>query len=143
MLGTHPDVEALLRRAENIAGAVVNVVAIDMPMARKKIIGRRVADNAVSEVFGASGASTHTPNAERPGRYGERIAEAFAKAGYGLATDFSQVAAGRALVEVYPLAALVRLMNVKFRPPYKVAKIAQYFRKEMPPLSGTSESSGF
>lgn len=134
-LGTHPDVEALLRRAESIAGAEVNVVAIDMPVARKKIIGRRVADNAVSEAFGASWASTHSPNAERPGLHGERIAEAFAKAGYGLATDYSQVAAGRALVEVYPLAALVRLMNVEKRPAYKVARVARYFRTEMPALS--------
>lgn len=85
--GTHPDVEAVLRRAENIAGAVVNVVAIDMPIARTKSIGRRVADDAVSKAFGASSASTHTPDAERPGLHGERIADAFAKAGYPLATD--------------------------------------------------------
>src|SRR5438270_9862712 len=54
MPGTRPDVEALLRRAENIAaGAVVNVVAIDMPMARTTLIGRRDADDKVSKEFGA------------------------------------------------------------------------------------------
>lgn len=135
MAGTRPEVEELLRRAENIAGAMVDLVAIDMPMARTKFTGRRVADNAVSRTFGGSWASTHTPNAARPGLHGERIADAFAKAGYPLATDRSQVAAGRAVVEVYPLAALVRLMDVKVRPEYKVAKIAQYFRTTMPPLS--------
>jgi predicted RNase H-like nuclease len=134
MPGMRPDVEALLRRAENIAaGAVVTIVAIDMPMARTTFIGRRDADDKVSKEFGAAWASTHTPNAERPGPHGRRIADAFAKAGYPLATDHSQVAAGHALVEVYPLAALVRLMNVKVRPAYKVARIAQYFRAEKPP----------
>lgn len=98
-----------------------------MPIARTKFIGRRVADNAVSKAFGASWASTHTPNAERPGRHGERIADAFAKAGYPLATDRSQVDSRHALVEVYPLAALVRLMNATVRPPYKVAKMARYW----------------
>jgi hypothetical protein len=36
MPGTSPDVKALLRRAENIAGAKVDIVAIDMPKARTK-----------------------------------------------------------------------------------------------------------
>jgi predicted RNase H-like nuclease len=67
--------------------------------------------------------------------HGERITDAFARAGYPLATNRSQVTAGHALVEVYPLMALVRLMAVKVRPAYKVAKIAQYFRKAQPPLS--------
>jgi predicted RNase H-like nuclease len=133
--GAHPDVEALLRRAETLTGAEVDLVAIDMPIAREKIVGRRIADNAVSKAFGASWASTHSPNAERPGHHGERIVEAFAEAGYGLATDCSRVASGRALVEVFPLAALVRLMNVRVRPAYKVAKAARYFRKETQPLS--------
>jgi predicted RNase H-like nuclease len=133
--GTRPDVEALLRKAENIAGDVVNVVAIDMPIARTRFVGRRVADNKVSEAFGASWASTHTPNAERPGLHGEQIADAFAKAGYPIATDRSQVNLGHALVEVYPLAALVRLFNATVRPAYKVAKMARYFRTESPQLS--------
>lgn len=133
--GARPDVDALLRRAETIAGGAVDLVAVDMPVARKKIAGRRVADNAVSRAFGASWASTHSPTAQRPGLHGERMAEAFAKAGYGLATDYSQAAAGRALVEVYPLAALVRLMDVKIRPAYKVSKASRYFRSETPPLS--------
>jgi predicted RNase H-like nuclease len=135
MPGTSPDVRALLRRAENIAGAKVDIVAIDMPMARTKFTGRRVADQAVSETFGGSWASTHTPNVARPGLHGERITEAFTRAGYPLATDRSQVAAGHAVVEVYPLAALVRLMDVEVRPAYKVAKMARYFRTAIPPLS--------
>jgi predicted RNase H-like nuclease len=133
--GTNPDVKALLRRAQHIAGVEVDLVAIDMPMARTKFTGRRVADRAVSKAFGGRQASTYTPNAARPGIHGERITEAFASAGYSLATDRSQVAAGHAVVEVFPLATLVRLMDVKVRPAYKVAKMAKYFRNENPPLS--------
>jgi predicted RNase H-like nuclease len=135
MPDTRPDVEALLRRAENIAGAVVNLVALDMPMARTEFTGRRCADNKVSEAFGKSWASTHTPNEARPGHHGKQFHDAFAKAGYRLSTNCSQVAGGHALVEVYPLAALVRLMNVEVRPTYKVARVAGYFRTEKPPLS--------
>jgi predicted RNase H-like nuclease len=133
--GTPPDAEALLRKAEDIAGAAVDIVAIDMPIARSRFTGRRVADNAISVAFAASWASTHTPNAKRPGLYGEYITDNFAQAGYPVATDRSQVAAGRVLVEVYPLAALVRLMSVAARPAYKVAKISRYFRKVLPPLT--------
>src|SRR5258708_1209916 len=57
MPGTRPDAEALLRRAENIAGAMVDIVAIDMPMARTKFTGRRVADDAISGAFGGAWAS--------------------------------------------------------------------------------------
>ena len=106
MPGTSPDVKALLRRAENIAGAKVDIVAIDMPMARTKFTARRCADNAVSGAFGGSWASTHTPNVARPGLHGERITEAFTSAGYVLATDRSQVAAGHAVVEGIPAGGL-------------------------------------
>lgn len=135
MPGKCPDIKALLQTAKDLAGAEVDIVAIDMPMARTKFTGRRVADKAVSEKFGGAWASTHTPNAARPGSHGHCITEAFASAGYPLATDCSQLAAGHAVVEVYPLAALVRLMDVKVRPAYKVAKMARYFRKAIPPLS--------
>jgi predicted RNase H-like nuclease len=125
----------VLQKAESIAGAAVDLVAIDMPIARTKITGRRVSDNAISVAFSAQWASTHSPNEMRPGSFGERIANSFAKAGYRLGTDSLQVTAGRALVEVYPLVALVRLMNPTVRPAYKVAKLAKYYRNIVPPLS--------
>jgi predicted RNase H-like nuclease len=135
LAGMPPDAALLLRKAENIAGATVDLVAIDMPMARTRITGRRVADNAISAAFSAQWASTHSPNEMRPGSFGERVANSFAKAGYRLATDSLQLTAGRALVEVYPLVALVRLLNATVRPAYKMAKIAKYYRNIVPPLS--------
>ena len=132
--GTCPNASALVRRAEDIGGAAVDLVAIDMPMARQKFTGRRVADDLISRNFGAQGASTHSPNATRPGLHGERITNSFTQAGYALATDQSQVAAGRTVAEVYPLAALVRLLNAERRPAYKVARMARYFRHAVPPL---------
>jgi predicted RNase H-like nuclease len=132
--GTRPDLNALTHRAKDIAGEPVDLVAIDMPIARHKFTGRRVADDLVSREFGAQGASTHSPNAMRPGLHGEQITNSFAQAGYALATDQAQVVAGRTVVEVYPLAALVRLLNAEKRPAYKVAKMASYFRHAVPPL---------
>ncbi len=130
-----PDAKLLLQRAENIAGATVDLVGIDMPIANKKINGRRVADNAISIAFGAQWASTHSPSETRPGAYGEYIANSFARAGYQLATDHLRVAEGRALVEVYPLVGLVRLMNATVRPAYKTAKISKYYGDSVPSLS--------
>lgn len=135
LAGMPPDATCLLQKAEKIAGASVDLVAIDMPMAHTRITGRRVADNAISFAFSAQWASTHSPNEMRPGPFGERIVNSFANAGYQLATDSLQVATGRALVEVYPLVALVRLMNAAVRPAYKVAKISKYYRNIVPPLS--------
>ena len=133
--GDHPDATLLLQKAESIAGVAVDLVAIDMPMANTRITGRRVADNAISAAFSAQWASTHSPNKMRPGSFGQSITNSFAKAGYRLATDSFQVTAGRSLVEVYPLVALVRLMNATVRPAYKVAKISRYYRNTVPPLS--------
>jgi predicted RNase H-like nuclease len=124
--GVRPNAKLLLQRAENIGGAAVDLVAIDMPVAHTKIIGRRIADNAISGAFGAQWASTHSPNEMRPGPYGESLANLFVNAGYQLATDSLPVTVGRALVEVYPLVGLVRLINAAVRPAYKVAKIAKF-----------------
>jgi predicted RNase H-like nuclease len=87
------DVDALLRQAETIGGCPVDLVAIDMPVSRIKFAGRRAADDAISVEFGNAWASTHTPNAARPGAYGERVTAAFTKAGYPLATDRLQIEA--------------------------------------------------
>jgi predicted RNase H-like nuclease len=108
----------LLRAAETLGKAPVDIVTIDMPVSRVPFEGRRGADNAVSKAFGSAGASTHSPSRYRPGKYGESIARQFADAGYTLATEpWSQ--SSKCLIEAYPLAALVRIMRLEKRPCYK------------------------
>lgn len=125
LAGGAPDIPRLLRAAERIGGAPVEVVAIDMPISTVPIIGRRLADNLVSHHFGAAGAGTHSPTLVRPGPHGKSISDAFRSAGFRLATTFER--RSPALIEVYPLAALVRLLNASLRPAYKVTKTRKYW----------------
>jgi predicted RNase H-like nuclease len=124
--GPHaPPVIELLDAAEQRAGAPVDVVAVDMPLATAPFSARREADNAVSRAFGAAGCGTHSPNAVRPGAIAETYRRCLADRGVRLAT------AGHtefpALVEVYPHAALLRLCGRPRRLPYKVARCGRYW----------------
>lgn len=125
--GGMPDVRGLLEAARKLGGAEIDLVAIDMPMALTDVTQRRAADNKISEEFGAAGAGTHSVNPQRPGPFGKSISDAFGRAGYSLAT-ITHAAAKPALIEVFPLAALVRLMGLNKRPPYKVTKTAKYWK---------------
>src|SRR5262249_27466733 len=121
-----PDVPRLLRGATKIGGAPVDVVAIDMPISVDPITKRREADDAIARAVGAAGATAHSVNATRPGSFGKSITDAFLTEGVALATTFLPIKS-RALIEVFPLAALVRLMRLGTRPPYKVTKTTKYW----------------
>ena len=120
----------VLGAATKLGGGPIDVVAIDMPIAATKIVGRRAADQEISRKFGSAWAGTHSPNADCPGSYGEFVTKQFIEARYSLATKES-LSRAQSLIEVYPLAALVRLMNVPKRPLYKVSKSS----REWPRLS--------
>lgn len=124
--GSLIDVSALLRACSDVSlDASVNVVAVDMPLARSPIHSRRTADQVVSRHFGHCGASVHSPTTERPGATGERLRAGFESAGYALKTEGG--GAGPALIEVYPHVALLALMEVPKRLPYKAAKSTKYW----------------
>lgn len=135
-VGRSLDVSNLLNAAKRLGRAPVDVVAIDMPIARTNISGRRAADQAISREFGGAWASTHSPTSDRPGEHGRRITEEFRAAGFFLATGQERPET-RSLIEVFPLAALVRLMSACRRPPYKVARSGRYW-----PKTSTSERIG-
>jgi predicted RNase H-like nuclease len=116
-----------LRCAERmLRGRLPDVVAVDMPLSRWPITGRRASDLGVSRRFGAAKCATHSPSALRPGPMSEAMRVACEARGYELIT-----AAGAlpplALAEVYPHPALLRLMNVPERLCYKVNKTATYW----------------
>jgi predicted RNase H-like nuclease len=123
--GGPPNVGDLLAAAEKIASRPVDVVAIDMPISKKPIVGRRTADQAISREFGSAGAGTHSPGVLRPGRHGQKITNDLNRAGYFIAT--SDLRPPPCLIEVYPLAALVRLMGLAKRPGYKTTKTLTYW----------------
>jgi len=122
-------VARILVAARELAGCDIDLVAVDMPLSRDVVTGRRVADNAVSHAFGAAGCGTHSPSRDRPGKIGEELTEGFRKLGYPLCT--SQVSA-RSLIEVYPHPALIVLMKQEMRLPYKATKIRRYWPTSSP-----------
>jgi predicted RNase H-like nuclease len=127
--GGDPDIEKLLQTASELAGASVELVAVDMPLSHETITGRRVSDQAVSLVFGGRWAATHTPNPERPGKVGRLLGDGFKAAGYPLATETISVPC---LIEVYPHPALVELANAEHRLPYKIGKARDYWPSQTP-----------
>lgn len=125
--GSAPDATAMLAAAERIAGAAVDLVAIDMPLSHATITGRRASDNAIARVYGGWHCATHSPSSERPGPLSDALRADFAAAGYPLRTDDASLGG---LIEVYPHPALVILAGERRRLPYKVGKTRAYWPAE-------------
>lgn len=119
-------------RAAALAGRRPDVVAVDMPLARGPITGRRAADDALARAFARHGLGVHSPTPSRPGPVAESLRQAFEAMGYALAT--ADVAPGTlpALVEVYPHTALLALLGAERRVPYKLARTRRYWPEAGP-----------
>jgi predicted RNase H-like nuclease len=115
-----------IHSAKLLLGAAPDLVAVDMPLSKKKITGRRTSDLAVSKRFGAAKCATHSPSAERPGKVSDAFRAACEQTGYALIVSAGPRPAF-SLAEVYPHPALLCLMNVKERVPYKIAKTRTYW----------------
>jgi len=126
--GAAPNPAALLVAAHNmLAGDKVGLVAVDMPLALTSIDGRRAADDQVARAFGAYGCSPHSPNPLRPGKVGLRLQEGFTACGFPLSTATAAAGTIPALIEVYPHPALLVLLSVLYRIPYKVGRSRRYW----------------
>jgi predicted RNase H-like nuclease len=92
-LGSKPDPEVILAAA----GVPVDLVAIDMPLSRAPIVGRRISDNLISSPDGSRHAGTHTPSSLRPDRLNDELRVGFDKLEFPLLTSGSTTPA---LIEV-------------------------------------------
>ncbi len=128
-LGSLPEASALLAAASRLCGHAVDLIAVDMPLARSPIRGRRFSDNAVSKAYGGRKCGTHTPSALRPGAMSDALNRDFAGAGYLLQTETITTPG---LIEVYPHPALVELMGASERLPYKASKVRRYWPSVTP-----------
>lgn len=120
-----PRPDALLASASLLCGTSVDLVAIDMPLARSPISGRRKSDDVVSTVYGARKCGTHSPSISRPGQISADLTKSFEQAGYPLQTEVPVRQPG--LIEVYPHPALVELAGASERLPYKASKVTRYW----------------
>jgi len=124
--GSTAPVKELLAAAESLAGAAVDLVALDMPVALEAFTGRRAADQAISGTFGGRGCSTHSPSETRPGPLGRELMGTLARLGYPLMTT-AQADSPTYTIEVYPHPALLTLLGRDYRVPYKVGKSGKYW----------------
>jgi predicted RNase H-like nuclease len=125
--GSKPDAAALLEAGRKICGLPIDLVAIDMPMARHPITGRRPSDIKVSQGYGARSAATHSPSNERPGKISDALRLAFEDEGYPLRTLNAAGAPAKGLIEVYPHTALIEFLKASRRLEYKAAKARRYW----------------
>jgi len=128
-MGSRPNPAALLQACQQLAGAEVSCVSVDMPLATTPITSRRAADTAISSRFGPKGCAVHSPSAERPGAIADHLRADFAALGYPLHTNGDEQSAP-ALIECYPHVALLALLTRDYRMPYKVSRSGQYWRAE-------------
>ncbi len=130
----------------------VALAAVDMPLAHSPITGRRAAETAVSKAYGGRKAAVHSPSAERPGAVGVQLHKALEQAGLSLLTTSdsalavgatanatagngsqtlaaapSAVPEGRWFFETYPHAAIIELLKLSRRLPYKVGKRSSFW----------------
>jgi predicted RNase H-like nuclease len=122
--GAKPVARQLLEAAERLAGRTADIVAVDMPLARTPICGRRTSDIEVSKAYGARRAATHSPSEARPGSLSDDLRGEFEAAGYPLLTSSP---ADRGLIEVYPHPALIEFDNAGERLKYKASKARAYW----------------
>ena len=129
--GGQAEAGALLAAAGRLApGAEVSVVAVDMPLAHGRVVGRRPCDDAITREFGGRGCGTHSPSERRPGPIADRLHRSFAGRGFVLATTASRDP--RSLVEVFPHTALLALLRVPYRVPYKASRAGRYWPEATP-----------
>ena len=128
--GSPPDASALLASAAMLSGGAIDLVAVDLPLARSPIVERRFSDSEVSRAYGGRKCGTHSPSAKRPGSMSDDLNHCFKQEGYPLQTVAFQTPG---LIEVYPHPALVELADAKERLPYKASKIGAYWPKLRPP----------
>ncbi len=122
-----PVLQTLLNTASSLAkGQLVNVISVDMPLSKVKIKNRRIADNEISREFGGLGCAVHSPNTIRPGIIADQFRYDSGLAGFELSVvnNFNST---KALIEVYPHTALLKLLNIGYRHPYKVSKSKKYW----------------
>jgi predicted RNase H-like nuclease len=135
--GMKADANALLATCRHLTGREPELIAVDMPLSRLPITGRRNSDNYVSSAYGAKKCGTHSPNVRRPGPVSDGLRSAFEQCGYHLWTKpggamFDRPEPG--LIEVYPHPALIELTAADERLRYKIGKISSYWPDLAPPL---------
>ena len=127
--GGIPEPGKLLEAAKSLLqGGEVTIVSVDMPLSHSPITKRRICDKLISRKFGSRKCGTHSPCKERPGAISDDLRESLEELGYKLCVSGrGNRMNNRETIEVYPHTALLYLLNLSCRLPYKVTKSTKYW----------------
>jgi predicted RNase H-like nuclease len=129
--GTAPDLYQLCKAATKLLGGRrVNLIVVDMPVAKVQIFKGRKADQAISKMFSGKKCGAFTPKKDWPGAIEEAFSSQCLKLGYQIASAETSVGSTDCLVETYPHPALLALLNMSCRVPYKAGKTTTYWKEE-------------
>ncbi|OGS00268.1 MAG: hypothetical protein A2V88_12245 [Elusimicrobia bacterium RBG_16_66_12] len=99
----------------------VDIAVVDMPLSAKRIVRRRPSDDAISRQYSGRGAGTHSPSPDRPGKQAAIVFDALRALGLSFAAAGATVRTG-CFLETYPHPAIIELIGLDYRLPYKVAR---------------------
>lgn len=108
------------------------IIAVDMPVSDLPVCGCREADRATTRAFSRFGCPVHSPNPERPGQWGWAAVKSLHEAGYRCLTRPED--GGQGFAEVYPHTALLKLLRLRYRFPYKTGRSGIYWPADPLPL---------
>ena len=114
------------RLQELIQSFSPSLVAIDMPIGKTPVMTYREADRATTKAFSAYGCPVHSPTKDRPGIWGNQLVEELGYHGFEVGTKTPLPK--KAVVEVYPHTALLHLLRLSYRFPYKIGRAGSYWQ---------------
>lgn len=127
--GSPPLLDRLLPYCQAM-GYPVQVIALDIPLAKGPITGYREADRAFTRQYSSRGTPVHSPTVDRPGEVATLLYRQMEQQGFQLATQHRLPSPS--CIEVYPHAAILELFGYAYRYPYKVHKKAKYWKEATP-----------
>lgn len=132
--GAASRIAEVLRACERMTGKLPRVIALDIPLSRRRISRRRHCDNAVTAAYVARGIGTHSPSVDRPGPISKILFEQMSAAGYVLKTNDERPVSKRKryFIETYPHPAIIELLQLRQRLAYKTSRSTQYWPEFAP-----------
>ena len=121
--GSRPDAAMLLGAARQLCGRRVDLVAVDMPMARHPIVGRRPCERRCR----SDTAQEARPRIRRAPSVREKSATLCAPGSRAVGYRLCTAPPADGLIEVYPHPALIEFMNETRRLAYKAGKTLIYW----------------
>jgi predicted RNase H-like nuclease len=127
--GSKPDYRLITEKAKALGKDQVRIISLDIPLSPQPITSRRRCDTEVSSRFGRMGAAVHSPSEKCPGPIADLIYSQLVGSGYELLLNDSRRSEEmRGFMEVYPHIAIIRMLDLDYRLPYKVQKRTSYWK---------------